>query len=146
MVNLRWPILKYDQQDLCRHTYPHGTRILTGFPFPSVQLGTGLGPANRQMTNIAGEPWRFRRLGYEEKQLLFLTQLRCYFHQDLHLRVVHTSSRRCFYPHEAPSYPIPFGGRGLGGRLSPFHFQGLHPRRVSCFAVNSNQTKPFLSF
>ena len=47
----------------CRE-YPGGTRILTGFPFGGSLLGATLGPTNLWPTNVATEPWPFRRSGF----------------------------------------------------------------------------------
>ena len=47
----------------CR-TYHGGRRILTPFPFGSVELRAALGPTNPPSTIVAEEPWPFRRHGF----------------------------------------------------------------------------------
>ena len=48
----------------CREAYPRGTGMLTRFPFGGCELRPALGPANPQLTTVAGEPWPLRRRGF----------------------------------------------------------------------------------
>ena len=106
-----------------------GAGILTGFPFGMLQLGHALGPANPRLTNIAVEPLAPPVVG-------ILTRLHCYFHRDPRPYAVHWSSRPSFYPRTAPPLPDLLSERPrIGGRLSPVHFRGTQPRRVSCYAL-----------
>ena len=114
-----------------RQWYPAGTGILTGFPFGSGRLGRALGPADpRPTTRCRGT------LAPSAEGIL--TPLGCYYRRDLHSRPVHRTSRLGFSPAATPPYQITAYTavpRGIGSRLSPVHFRGLQPRRVSCYAL-----------
>ena len=88
-------------------TYPHGTGILTRFPFGGYQLGPTLGPANPWLIVVAMEPWSFPAEGVP-------TPLRCYYHRDLHRPRVHRTSRPGFCPMAAPPYPTRTNGPRAG--------------------------------
>ena len=80
-------------------TYPHGTGMLTRFPFGGVQLGAALGPANPLPTTVAEEPLPFRRRG-------FSPLLRCYYRRDFRSERVHRTSWPGFEPTRTPPYRI----------------------------------------
>lgn len=96
-------------------TYPHGTGMLTRFPFGGCQLGPALGPANPWLMIITMEPLAFPAEGYP-------TPLRCYYRQDPHSPRVHRTSRPGFCPTATPPYPTrangPWAGVSAAG-LSP---------------------------
>ncbi len=91
----------------CREAYPHGTGILTRFPFGGYQLGPALGPANPWLIVVAMEPLSFPAEGVP-------TPLRCYYHRDLHRPRVHRTSRPDFRPMAAPPYPTRTNGPRAG--------------------------------
>ena len=72
-------------------------RNLNRFPFRQVRLGLALGPTYpRLMTHCRGT----LALSMEG----ILTPLCCYFHQDLHLWLVHWISQPSFRPTTTPAY------------------------------------------
>jgi hypothetical protein len=117
----------------CRVAYPHGTGILTRFPFAGTGLRARLGPANPWPTNVAKETWPFPAEG-------ILTPLRCYFRRDPHSERVHRTSRPGFYPTPTPAYRISPALRRSPGvsaaDLAPTNLRGPQPRRVSCYALH----------
>ena len=98
-----WKPLVYLPEDVggqalrCREAYPHGTGILTSFPFPGTVLRAQLGPANPRLTTIAGEPWPFPAEGIS-------TPLRCYYRRDLQSKRIHWTLRPSFYSTPTPAY------------------------------------------
>ena len=68
-----------------------------------------------------------------------LTPLCCYYHQDFHSNAVHATSRPHFYPRRTPPYRIRLLDfacpKVSAAGLSPVHFRGPRPRRVSFYAL-----------
>ena len=93
-------------------------------------LKLALGPTNSQLTTHRWETLALPAVG-------ILTRLCCYYHRDLQSRSVHWTSRPSFCPIGTPSYqtePIRLSSTVSVAGLSPVHFRGPGPRRVSCYA------------
>lgn len=111
---------------------PPWHRNINRLPYPQARLGLGLGLANCRLTNIAGKPLAFRWPGFSPG--FAATFARIFFPTRSSGTHVPPSARAGRLPTSA------FALRGIGSRLSPLHFRGSAPRRVSCFAVNCIQT------
>ena len=110
---------------------PPWHRNINRFPFRPARLGLALGPANPWLTTHCQGTLAPSAAG-------ILTRLCCYYRRDLQSGPVHRSSRPGFCPAPTPPYRITATRavpRGLGGWLSPVHFRGPQPRRVSCYAL-----------
>ncbi len=71
-------------------TYLYGAGMLTGFPnFGFQELPSSLGSPNPQLKNVAEESLPFKVSG-------ILIRIRCYLHQDIRNRPLHTTSPPCF--------------------------------------------------
>ena len=115
----------------CGERYPAGAGILTGFPFGPSWLRGALGPAYPRLTTHCRGTLAPAAEGIS-------TPLCCYYRRDLHSRPVHRTSRPGFCPTATPPYRIAATSAappGIGGQLSPVHFRGPQPRRVSCYAL-----------
>jgi hypothetical protein len=102
------------------------------FPFRRCRLASALGPANRRLTNIAGEPWPLRGWGFPPHYAATTAGI-----------CIAMGSRGAHAPPSEPMARPPTGAwlshapPGLGGPLSPFLFQAQPPRRVSCYTLLS---------
>ena len=90
-------------------------------PIRWIRLRATLGPTNPRLTSIVEEPLPQSAVG-------ILTPLCCYSFHDSRHNAVHRTSRPCFDPRNAPSYPITLRwGTVSVIRLSPVHFRGPRP-------------------
>jgi len=130
VIDLREPTPKRWRHTLASPHVPPWLRNINRILDRILRLGVSLGPANCQLTNIAGKPLDVRRLGFSPND-------RCYYHQDFRCYVVHWSLRPNFYPRSTPPYLSLSADQGIGSWFSPFHFQSPDPRRVSCYTLLS---------
>ena len=132
----RRPYLAYPEasevEPALPQSYLHGTGILTGFPFGGFELRPTLGPADPRLTTHCRGTLALSAAG-------ILTRLCCYYRRDLQSWPVHWTSRPSFWPARTPPYritsPMERCPEVSAAGLSPVHFRGLRPRRVSCYAL-----------
>jgi hypothetical protein len=107
---------------------PSWCRIFNRLLFRHGRLGHALGPTYPRLTTVAGEPWPLRRRGFSP---LFAVTTAGICTPD---RSTGPHSPASAQPGRPPTDAADAAPRGIGGWLSPVHFQGHKPRRVSCYA------------
>ena len=105
-------------------------RNFNRFPFRHGRLRHALGPTYPRLTTHCRGTLALSAEG-------ILTPLCCYYHRDFQSRTGPPDLTARLLPSRdalLPDHNLSVVPWGFGGWLSPVHFQGRQPRRVSCYA------------